>query len=378
MDCEKFDRIVLDQLYDELDELTSAAAKRHADHCVRCRRIDAGLRATREVGVLPILEPPADLVSRILTAEREAHAGLPLRRRIGRAISIMASYAMRPQLAMAALLLLMIGGSLLFLRARPGDHGAPQGAERGVPEGEGDSVQAVPVPEKVAAGELGSAAQAHGAITDQREARRDRIKGEDDEGKQKAVASETKPSNAAAAPLATAANLEAEDAGTDVAYGEAMAAFNEGRYADAQRRFEDIASAGGAKAASAALFAAQSARNGAGCGVAAERFEEVTNRFPGTGVGNEAAWQAADCYRALGQFDKARRHYRALLATQYATRAQQALSELDEAGPAIASKSAAKAARQKAEPKAAAAPPAKVDQKAAEPKSKAASETLGF
>ncbi|HMJ10010.1 MAG TPA: zf-HC2 domain-containing protein, partial [Polyangiaceae bacterium] len=119
MDCEKFDRIVLDQIYQELDELTSLAAKRHVEHCMRCRRIEAGLRATREVGVLPTLEPPESLVAHILTAEREAHAMLPARQRFGRAISILAGYAMRPQLAMAALLVLMIGGSLLFLRGRP-------------------------------------------------------------------------------------------------------------------------------------------------------------------------------------------------------------------------------------------------------------------
>ena len=83
---------------------------------MRCRRIDAGLRATREVGVLPTIEPPESLVSHILAAEREAHAVLPARQRFGRAISILAGYAMRPQLAMAALLVLMIGGSLLFLQ----------------------------------------------------------------------------------------------------------------------------------------------------------------------------------------------------------------------------------------------------------------------
>ncbi len=39
MDCEKFDRVVLDLLYEELDELTAAAARRHMEHCARCRGI---------------------------------------------------------------------------------------------------------------------------------------------------------------------------------------------------------------------------------------------------------------------------------------------------------------------------------------------------
>ena len=37
MDCEKFDQIIIDAVYDELDELTLAAAKRHADSCQHCQ-----------------------------------------------------------------------------------------------------------------------------------------------------------------------------------------------------------------------------------------------------------------------------------------------------------------------------------------------------
>jgi hypothetical protein len=102
MDCERFDRIVLDLLYDELDELTAAAARRHLDQCARCRGIMAGLRATREVGALPLVDPPDGLELRILEAERQMRAQLPLRQRAGRAVSVLAGYAMRPQLAMAA------------------------------------------------------------------------------------------------------------------------------------------------------------------------------------------------------------------------------------------------------------------------------------
>src|SRR6266498_3352200 len=113
MDCERFDRIVLELLYDELDELTLAAARRHLEHCARCRGILAGLRATREVGALPMVDPPEGLELRILEAERQLRAELPLRQRAGRAVSVLAGYAMRPQLAMAATLLLVIGGGLV-------------------------------------------------------------------------------------------------------------------------------------------------------------------------------------------------------------------------------------------------------------------------
>ena len=37
MDCEKFDQHVIDALYDELDELTHAALKRHVEGCSRWR-----------------------------------------------------------------------------------------------------------------------------------------------------------------------------------------------------------------------------------------------------------------------------------------------------------------------------------------------------
>jgi len=72
MDCEKFDQHVVDALYEELDELASAALKRHADGCTRCAPILAGLRRAREVVTLPLDEPSAELESRILAAERVA------------------------------------------------------------------------------------------------------------------------------------------------------------------------------------------------------------------------------------------------------------------------------------------------------------------
>ena len=132
MDCERFDRIALDLLYDELDELTAASARRHVDQCARCRGILAGLRATREVGALPLVDPPPGLELSILEAEQRARSRLPLQQRLGRGVSVLAGYAMRPQLAMAALFLFVIGSSLLLLRGRPG---APvQVSEQGRPE----------------------------------------------------------------------------------------------------------------------------------------------------------------------------------------------------------------------------------------------------
>src|SRR6185437_5642691 len=99
MDCERFDQHVIDELYDELDELTHAALKRHVDGCSRCAGVYTGLRATREVGVLPLEEPPADLEARILDAVSVAHLAAPWHRRVLRGLAWAGSHAMRPQLA---------------------------------------------------------------------------------------------------------------------------------------------------------------------------------------------------------------------------------------------------------------------------------------
>src|SRR5262249_29488449 len=120
MDCEKFDQHVIDALYDELDELTHAALKRHVEGCSRCAGIWAGLRATREVGVLPMVEPADDLEARILDAVAVAQNKVPFHKKVLRGLAWAGSHAMRPQLAMAALFFLVIGSSLLLLRARPG------------------------------------------------------------------------------------------------------------------------------------------------------------------------------------------------------------------------------------------------------------------
>ena len=158
MDCEKFDRIVLDLMYGELDELTEAAAKRHIEHCSRCKAVSSGLRATREVGALVLVDPPPNLELGILEAERRLNAQLPLKKKLGRGVSILAVYAMRPQLAMAALLLLMIGSSLFFLRGRGGARDSVLITEHGVPETEAEHVAIRPSPERM--GEAPAAAVA--------------------------------------------------------------------------------------------------------------------------------------------------------------------------------------------------------------------------
>lgn len=331
MDCEKFDKVVLEMLYDELDELTSAAAKRHMDHCSRCGSMGARLRATREVGVLPMLAPPPGLEDRILQLEREARQSLPLRQRVGRGISVLAGYAMRPQAAMAALLVLMLGSSFLFLRSKPGDADSVHVTERGIREAD-ESIAIVPIPE----------ATENPALAEKRE--RSASEARKPAG---APARPAEPAPAAAAEVATAP--VDEETGED-AYDQAMSAYRRGEYAAAQAQFQTIAESGGEQAPAAYLYAAHAARNSSGCDVAAQKFDAVNTAFPGTNVAQEAVWQAATCYRTLGLDDLARARYQLLLdVPAYADRAQHALQRLTEPEPeAVAARKAAAPAAAKA------------------------------
>ena len=58
MDCEKFESAMIDELYGELDEVTSAAVKRHVAGCARCASLLDGFRATRRLAALRMVEPP--------------------------------------------------------------------------------------------------------------------------------------------------------------------------------------------------------------------------------------------------------------------------------------------------------------------------------
>ena len=137
MDCEKFEPLLLDELYEELDEVTSAAIKRHVSGCARCASILNGMRSTRRAAALPMLEMPAGFEDRILSSVKEAQKVVPIQSRAARALSWAGSWAMRPQTAMAAVFLLMIGTSAFVIRARNGG-----------PSSSGEQAAAVSVTEK--------------------------------------------------------------------------------------------------------------------------------------------------------------------------------------------------------------------------------------
>ncbi|CAN96112.1 MULTISPECIES: zf-HC2 domain-containing protein [Sorangium] len=309
MDCEKFDQHVMDALYDELDELTYAAMKRHMDGCARCASAFAGLRAARDVGALPFEEPSEELEARILDAVEVAQKKTPFRRKALRALAWAGSHAMRPQLAMAALFVLVIGSSLLLLRPKTGV--APvRVTEWGQP-----------------------------ASLDQHEA----------------------PRTAAPAPAAV---VMQEGDGRRSAEAKA----NDAPRAEAAKEKSARASASASPddGASAALHEAQALQRKSGCAAAVGKLDEVGAQYPGTPSAHAAMWEAARCYQASGDTAKARELLLALRSAKgYGDRAEQQLADLEanaagaQAQNSAPAAAAPAAAARRAAPKAAmpAAPP---------------------
>lgn len=423
MDCEKYDSLIIDELYGELDELTSAAMKRHASGCSRCASKLQGLKATRDLSKLAEPDFPPGLEERILSAAREAEKVVPIgRSRLSRAVSFAGTWAMRPQTAMAALFLLMIGSSAVLLRSRQPkesaaltvtQEGAPSPTSASLEEHESDgkggllgtnahgavAAPTMPAASAVAAAQV-AAAEPRAAVgkseyddpsalrAEAKEARKDK----DDLGRAGPgggaagplalgangyAPSQEAPASPAAAPPAAVAKgggqARARDDASDP-FAAGMAAYQARQYADATRKLDEASSQG---SPAAALWAARSVREGSGCAAAVSRFNAVAAKGGATGA--DAMFDAARCYDALGDKSAAKARYTALLSNPtYGARAQAALDSSSEMASRKASAPSASSAgdqqqqgastggaraapAKNAAPKPAAAPPATVD-----------------
>jgi hypothetical protein len=354
VDAEKFDKVVLDLLYDELDELTRASAIRHTEQSGRAKALYAELRATREVGALPLVEPPDDLEERIMRAEERARAERPLGQRLGALVSIAASYAMRPQLAMAAVLMLMVGSSLLFLRVKPGPANSVQVTERGVPESDKESVTVPVSPAPVARDDFRPGLPAEAP----RPAARGRAEAP------KAEFAPSPPPAVAQAEKSAHGNAEPEPAATQAAD---MPSLDEAPMAAAEGFG---ASAGGPSAGAAGAGKGDDSIAGASAGCESDlpRYEAILAAPANSSAEAMSAARAAaaECYRRLGRIEKARVAYQLLLKDpRYADDARRALSNLPETNSKVAdgtaprTEAARRATRPPAKPAAKqAAPPA--------------------
>ncbi len=381
MDCEKFEANLLDLLYGELDELTGAGARRHASGCERCAAMLSGLQATREAAVLPMVAPPPDLEERIFAAAREAEKVVPIRSRAGRVVSWAADWAMRPQTAMAALFMLAIGSSFIFLRrdanspvsVRVRAEGAPAAAavapgaaEAKLDESTGSAAHGTleslrggaafaPFPPSAASPAATSVSAAtrkpEMAAGDLAAQQLDRI----EEAKLAVNAAPAAPpqsqgaaevremrgqgASGAAFGAADSVAKTAAPAELPADFSSGMSAYRSRRFEEATRIFDALASAD----TNAALWAARSVREGRGCDAAVSRFDQVSARAGGSAAGYEATLDAGRCYRELGNSALARARLSKLLSVPaYADRAQ---TELDAATPQSAARKAAPAPR---------------------------------
>ncbi len=360
MDCERFEAALIDELYGELDELTSAAAKRHAGGCARCASLLGGLRATRRVAVLPLIEPSADLEDRILTAAREAQRAVPSGHRISRAISWAGSWAMRPQTAMAAVFILMVGSSVLFVRRRkladnatvtvtaqgapapsapaPADESAPLDTKvAAAAHGAGPMAAYVPPATATASatpwdglggagkeladskGAAGGGAYKHGASADDTDLPSGRARSSSVQNAQPAAAPlPERPAqiggNTASEESQKSLQGQRTDSHAQGPLDQAKALYVARDYAAATNAYDAVAAGGDLEAA---LGAARSVRDGnGGCAVAKDRFDQIAARAWGTTAGYEATLEGGKCYRALGALDAAQAHYSKLLTVQ--------------------------------------------------------------
>lgn len=252
---------------------------------------------------------------------------------------------------MAALLMLMIGSSLIFLRAKPGEQSSVQVTERGMPETEADSI-ILPSP------------AAQGAAAPRQ-----------DDGRFATPPSATAPGALAAATANNAASAaRGESKSADQPSDErsrkpeanqeegALAKRSTGAELGPSREHDDLfgLESEAPDPASVALQQARDLQQSSGCAAAAPKFEEVNSRFPGSPVAAEATWRAAECRRLLGEVAAARQGYTVLLEVNaYRERARAALNALGvdpSSDTAVASKAASKPAT--SSPAGAAAEPA--------------------
>lgn len=387
MDCEKCEDLLLGELYGELDEITHAAFRRHTAGCARCAGLLAGYRATRKLVALPLEPVPEGLEDRILGAAREAQKVVPIGRKLTSALSWAGAWAMRPQTAMAALFLLMVGSTTVLLRGRAHrassavtvtEHGTPFGAAgddklaqapAAAPTATSPAARAAAAP--MAASAAPRPSQPSGDLLAEAQLDSDSNKAEkkaDEEGRKLKAAALAEPlaladdAPAAAGKGASAGPMDQRmDPSGGVAkedgFGRGSTAYRAKDYKRAQAEFDQGAASGDRNAA---LWSARSVKAHSGCGAAVARFDALAGTQDG--VAQEALFEAAECHRALGNFDAARSRYQQLVPiAAFTARAQAGLDAMHQ----IAARKAAPAATHA--PAAPAAPPAAAARPAAKP-----------
>jgi tetratricopeptide (TPR) repeat protein len=269
---------------------------------------------------------------------------------------------MRPQTAMAAVFLVMIGTSVLLLRGKSAR--APLGDGVTVTE-QGTPAPAAPPDMMRNASEpipQGAFAQAPSPATEERP--------------QSALPRSSKgaPSPATHGVADSLAFNQERDDAPDERFHAALRSYRAGRFDDAARAFESLPSS---DPNAPDLWAARSVRDGKGCRAAVGRFDKAVARHRRTTAGSDALLEGALCYRALGDSSAARSRLTQLLdVDSHRDRARAELEQLEqlqqasgaEVGAAAPAKTAARAkSAAGAAPAAPAAPAAAAEAPASAP-----------
>ncbi|HEX3771623.1 MAG TPA: anti-sigma factor [Polyangiaceae bacterium] len=414
MDCEKFESALMDELYGELDELTSAAMRRHVEGCARCASLMSGLRATRRVASLPRLELPVGLEQRILAATAAARPKVaPLRGRLARAVSLAGGWAMRPQTAMAAVFLVMIGSSVLLLRGKSSRSAAtspiyvteegspapapPPAAAQAPPNDIAASaspaaVAAAPVPAATSLA-LSPAFATKPASASPRPAPQPRpgLEGDDSRAADGRLRAPAK--TASGAGVAKGGGMDDSLGPNAYAHAAPRRAAPDSEFAPPPPPAAPMMGGAAAGAASPApvaaapaaeadktekaepappsdpgdeLWAARAARDaaarqGRAC-PSGPRFDDVASRSPGTPIGWDALYEGGLCYESAGDYGSARTRLGTLLGVpSHAYRARISIDRINKeqsGGSAAASRAAPKAAAPASPPATSSPPPA--------------------
>jgi hypothetical protein len=332
MDCDKVESAIIDELYGELDEVTSAALKRHIAGCNACSLLLGGLRATRRVAALPIVAAPPDLEQRVLRAVGADLATTPASDHLARIVSAAGSWAMRPQTAMAAVFLVMLGASVLLLRGRSSR--APASAEMIVTEKGTPAPAPVPSATKEPADlptltATSAVAKAGGPKVANQPATWPSPDVASGAARDRFTAKGASPGKLEETQLAG----RPDSAGSLASAPAAAPAVPAGRAARPTRAAEDQEATEGPSSSTAGLASARALRDSQGCRAAVARFDDVAQHASGSSAGWEALLESARCYRSLGDTANARARLTTLLGiAQFKDRAR---SELDllERGP---------------------------------------------
>jgi hypothetical protein len=356
MDCANFDNLVLDALYDELDADASTGMDEHAAGCEACASRIARLRKTQELTRSALESPfPAGLEDRILAAAEAAMAAPTAAK--SNVISLadrrppaardkddkdddkddapkksgVVAFLAKPQFAIAASFVLLLGGLAAFInmtakRESAATSMAPaagQGAAAAsaAPNEQGQDQDGVPSNTIVAASATATpTASQQLALNEDREAHQ---------------APAPMPGNwkGHAGPASKDTKEEAEKKADPDSFAYNRGLAESGNCKQALPKLEALAKTN----PQAELVVARCLAQTQNCAAAVPRFDSAARRNAGTETGSRAALEAANCYNRENQTAAARGRYSTLKNDSHVgNEANAQLDELDKkAGPEI-------------------------------------------